>query len=146
MTSTDATLRLPRSVREDVVSHARDGVPEEVCGVLGGRHGDPDGDSGPLIVEAARRVPNVADAPRVAYELDPAAALEAMEAVESAGRSVVGFYHTHPDGPPCPSATDRAEATWPGYVYLIVTPDGGAAAWRWTGERFDPVEVVTVEG
>ncbi|MFC6725709.1 Mov34/MPN/PAD-1 family protein, partial [Halobium palmae] len=82
------------------------------------------------------------------YELDPEAALEAIERVESSGRDVVGFYHSHPRGPLEPSATDRARATWPGYVYCIVVPGGesgtsseGVRAWRWTGEAFESLDV-----
>ena len=131
------TLWLPPAVRERIVDRAREGAPEEVCGVLGGRRtadGDPT-----VAVERADPVPNVASAPRTTYELDPAAQLEAMRGVEAEGLTVVGFYHSHPEGPRRPSATDEARATWPGRSYLIVALDGpepSVGSWRWTGERF----------
>jgi proteasome lid subunit RPN8/RPN11 len=46
--------------------------------------------------------------------------------------TVVGFYHSHPDHPPSPSATD-AECAWPGYVYLIcsLTASGATETKAW---------------
>jgi proteasome lid subunit RPN8/RPN11 len=134
-------MRLVSGVRDDLLAHAREGSPEEVCGVLGGVR--PDANDEEFVVETARRVPNVAASPRTEYTLDPGAQLEAMAAIEDAGRDVVGFYHTHPRGPLQPSATDEARATWPGYAYVVVVPDEGlVGCWRWTGERFEREDVV----
>jgi len=136
-------LTLSRAVYDAVIDHARTGAPEEVCGVLGGDHGD-----GESEVDRALRATNVADSPRTAYELDPAEQLDLMRTVEDAGREVVGFYHSHPAGPPTPSETDREQATWVGYVYVIVSLDGEypyVGAWRWTGAAFER-EAVAVSG
>lgn len=141
------TLLLDPSVRDAVVTHAREGAPEEVCGVLGGTYGAR-GDGDPSHARTARRVPNVAATPRTRYELDPAAQFRAMEAVEDDGEAVVGFYHSHPRGPSRPSATDEALATWTGYSYVIVSFDGSApevGSWRWTGEGFERERVETAD-
>ena len=163
-------LLLPPAVHETLVSHASDGAPAEVCGVLLGTGRESD----PVRVTESRPVPNVASEPRTRYELDPAATAAAFEAVEGDGTAterdvpgdadgtteVVGFYHSHPRGPPGPSATDRAQAQWPGYVYLVVSLESGRAqatatgaaadadaegaeigAWRWTGEAFESLTV-----
>ncbi|WP_255198771.1 desampylase [Halorarius litoreus] len=128
-------MRLGPGVREVLLDHAREGAPEEVCGVLGGRRN-------PDVVTGIRRVPNVAASPEMRYELDPAAQLSAMEAIEDSGDEVVGFYHSHPRGPPGPSETDARLATWSGYRYCIVSlPDESVGAWRWTGEAFESVPV-----
>jgi len=133
-------IRIPPDLREELVAHAREGAPEEVCGVLAGERGDwPDGET---VVAEVRRVPNTAARSRTEYTLDPAAQFAAMEAIEEAGREVVGFYHSHPEGPPHPSATDEARATWPGYSYVIVVPgESFVGCWRWTGERFEREDV-----
>ena len=138
-------MRLPADVRDDLLAHAREGAPEEVCGVLGGTRDD----GGSFAVETARRVPNVADRPRVEYTLDAEAQLAAMEAIEDAGLDVVGFYHSHPRGPPRPSATDRRTAAWDDRSYLIVAladefPFVGS--WRWRAEAGEfEAETVRVE-
>lgn len=157
------TLVLTPTVRDDLFAHARGDaateesndqseqpVREEVCGVLAGtQRDDPQGDSDAetAFVSAFDRVPNVAETPMSRYESDPAATVRAIEALESDGLDHIGFYHSHPRGPRGPSATDQAQATWPGYVFVILslgtdlpdaTPAAEAAigAWRWTGEVF----------
>ncbi|MFD1587715.1 desampylase [Halorientalis brevis] len=134
-------LVLSRGVYDDVVEHARTGSPEEVCGILGGEFGADESHAG-----ASYRTDNAADAPRTEYAIDPEEQFAVMDDVEDAGRDVVGFYHSHPQGPPRPSQTDRARATWEGYTYVIVSLDGAhpyVGAWRWTGDAFSQ-EVVAV--
>ncbi|KTG09454.1 peptidase [Haloprofundus marisrubri] len=138
-------LSLSTAAADSIFSHARDGAsgdtPREVCGVLVGDRGD---ENTPDTVTGVRRVPNVAADPRTRYELDPETTLEAIESAENAGRDVVGFYHSHPESPARPSETDRKEATWKGYVYLIVSPrNDEIRAWRWSGERFETLGVET---
>lgn len=95
-------------------------------------------------VDRGVRTPNAAATPRTAYEIPPERLHAVLTDVEAAGEDVLGFYHSHPDGPAEPSATDRATATWAGHLYLIVVPGSETVrAWRWTGERFDEVAVVT---
>jgi proteasome lid subunit RPN8/RPN11 len=141
------TIVIPESIREQILAHAREGAPEEVCGVLSGtENADEHHDEADHRVEVHHPAENVAERPRTRYEIDPREQLELMETIEDAGREVVGFYHSHPEGPAGPSATDSAQATWPGRSYVIVslegTPDeseGEAASlgsWRWTGEEF----------
>ena len=164
-------LRIHAAVRDDLIARARDGVPEEVCGVLGGTREPPDdrsasGGAGRADrVETSRPVANAAENARTRYEMAPVALLEAVEAVEDVGDDVVGFYHSHPRGPAEPSATDRERATWDGYCYVIVSPtdrgdtdeetdgsgEGGAdgsnwtvRAWRWDADadRFREESIV----
>ena len=128
-----------RSARDAMLAHADEGAPEEVVGVLVGER-TADGEDRVTRVERAR---NAADTPRTRYELDPAEQVELVDDIEAAGDAVVGFYHSHPDGPEGPSATDARRAAWEGYVYAIVSLAGEASlgAWRWTGEEFDRLPV-----
>ena len=135
MTSPDPpTFVVDESVADRLLALAREGAPAEVCGVLGGRDGR---------VTHVEPVPNVAATRRTRYELDPQATVAAIERVEETATHL-GFYHSHPRGPPAPSATDEAEATWTGFVYCIVSlPESELGAWRWTGERFERLVVET---
>ncbi|WP_170977274.1 desampylase [Halorussus salinisoli] len=136
---------LPESVREEILAQAREGAPEEVCGVLAGTRGDETTDHR---VEVRHPAENVAETPRTRYEIDAREQLELMETVEESGRDVVGFYHSHPQGPDAPSATDAAQATWPDRSYVIASlagdGEGSLGSWRWTGEEF-VAESVRVE-
>lgn len=134
-------LRLAPSAYEALLDHAREGVPEESCGLLAGsRAGEP-------TVTESRRAENVAPNPEYTYEIDPEEQYELMDDLEEQGLDLVGFYHSHPQGPAGPSTTDQAKATWEGYHYLIVSLGGRRPvvdAWVWTGETFER-DAVTVE-
>ncbi len=131
-------IEFTRATYDAVVAHAREGDPDEVCGVLAGHHGT-DGERS--VVTRTHETENVAEHPRTRYRIDPESQLEAIEAAESDGLDVVGFYHSHPAGPSAPSDTDVERATWPGYSYVICALDGPpfVGSWRWNGEagRFE---------
>lgn len=136
-------LSLPRPAYDEIFAHAA-GSDEEVCGILAGDRGD--GAESESRVEAIHRARNVADSPRTRYLIDPEQQLRIIEAIEDSGREVVGFYHSHPEGPPLPSETDAERATWPGYSYAICVPGERPylGSWRWTGETFER-EAVALE-
>ncbi|AUX09010.1 metalloprotease JAMM1, desampylating [Halalkaliarchaeum desulfuricum] len=125
-----------RSAYDEIVSRARRGGAREICGVLAGttKAGEPE-----PIVDSVYPVDNVADAPRSRYELDPEGQLRAIETLEERGETLVGFYHSHPRGPPTPSETDVDSATWPGASYVIVALDGEpyVGSWLWDDDTFE---------
>lgn len=130
----DPAIEVPRDLRDRLVSAARDGAPEEVCGVLAGEFG-----GRASRVTGVHPAPNAAADPTTRYAIDPERQYAILRTVEDAGDEVVGFYHSHPAGPAGPSETDAAEATWPERSYLIVILSGDAPAvgsWRWTGDEF----------
>jgi len=134
-------LRLTRQVYDAAVDHAREGAPAEVCGVLGGDRGSTSH------ARTLHRAENVAASPRVEYRIDPTEQLKLIEEVETSGKEVVGFYHSHPRGPAEPSPTDRRRATWTGRSYVIVVLDGDhpyVGSWRWAGEAFEREAVALV--
>jgi proteasome lid subunit RPN8/RPN11 len=90
---------------------------KEVCGLLGGRANR---------VHLVLPVENgLHSAER--YRMEPEAQWKAMRAIEDAGLELIGIYHSHPTGTPEPSATDVAEAAYPGVVNVIWAP--GSAGW-----------------
>jgi len=142
MASAVRTLTVTREVYDGIVEQATQGRPEEVCGVLAGEHGERASRA-----VAARAVENVAPAPRTTYQLDPREQLETMDELESEGADVVGFYHSHPTGPPRPSPTDAQGAAWTNYSYVIVVLDGEypyVGSWRWLGDGFEREQLVLV--
>lgn len=129
------TLELPETHRESIVDQALKEAPKEAVGILAGRRGD---DS---VVERTYAAKNAAKTPRTRYEIGPQEQIKLLDRIDEAGLDVVGFYHSHPNGPAKPSAVDAQLASWPGYLYVVVSLDGGSATfggWRWSGERFEP--------
>lgn len=92
--------------------HVRQLEREEVCGLLGG-----DGN----IVELVIPVENILHSP-TRFRMEPRAQLRAMQAIDDAGLSLIGIYHSHPHGPPGLSSQDLREAAYPEAAYLIWSP------------------------
>lgn len=89
---------------EAVIAHCRRELPNEACGLLGGRAGR---------VESVHPVKNVQASPS-RFAMDPLEQLRAMDEIGKAGQEIAGIYHSHPGGPATMSGVDREEACWPG--------------------------------
>ena len=114
---------------------AQEGYPQECCGLLLGRAAD--GVAQVEEVTQARNLNTVRAEDR--YEMDPQDLLRADEMARARRLDIVGVWHTHPDHPARPSATDRAQA-WDGWSYLILEVGGNGVqamrSWRLQGPDF----------
>ncbi len=108
----ERAIEVRQSVLDELIAHAREEAPNECCGVLVGAQGR---------IERAVRARNTLGSP-TRYQIDPRDQIAAVRSARERGQDVVGFYHSHPGSRPAPSATDRAEAAYPGHCYLIVFP------------------------
>lgn len=115
-------LHLASGARHRMCTAARAARPNEACGLLFGRHRE-DGHH----VLAASVAANVAADPRRRFEVDPAHLIAAQRAARNGGPAILGVWHSHPDGPPAPSAADRAGITDPSWIWIIVAPPDLAA-------------------
>lgn len=125
-------LRIPAGAIEDLRAHARRDAPHEACGVLAGRRVGDD-----IVVERVVPTRNASPAPAEEYEVEGAELLRVVLQIEDGwGLDVVGFYHSHPRGPPRPSLMDAARATWTGAAHLLVwlQPVEGVGCWMWDEE------------
>lgn len=127
------TLTLTAALADALVAEAVAAAPHEACGLLVGRG---------RVVHRIAPARNL-DASPVRYTIDPADHFAALRAARRDGLAVVGAYHSHPAGPPAPSATDRAEAV-PEFLYLIVglVPAPAVAAWRLVDGNFVGLSLV----
>ncbi len=105
------SIRLPKAIVDEIIAHAREGKPEEVCGILRGRDGQ--------VLELIR-ARNVAQDRIHDYTVDPQTLLRQFD-FEDRGDAMVGIYHSHPVSPAYPSATDAWNAHYPESAYLIVS-------------------------
>lgn len=106
--------------------------PRECCGILFGKGNR---------IDAIRPAANVHPQPERHFEIDPQALVDAFRAERAGGPQVVGYYHSHPSGPPEPSATDRALAAHDGRVWAIVALDE-IGFWRDLEHGFEPLSYV----
>jgi proteasome lid subunit RPN8/RPN11 len=112
-------VRIASAVAEAIMAHARADLPQEACGLLLGASGH---------IQQARPARNVADKPETRFEIDPALLLAAHRSARADGLSVIGHYHSHPNGHPEPSKRDAARAVQNGQIWLIAT-NAGLTAW-----------------
>jgi cysteine synthase B len=136
-------LRVHRTARETIETHAASVYPDECCGALVG--------PAPDAVTEAVPLANVHDENRQRRFLIDARTYRHAEALADArGQVLVGFYHSHPDHPAEPSRFDLEHA-WPNLSYPIVSVRGGEPramrSWRLRPDRtaFDEENIDTLE-
>jgi len=144
-------LTFPAALRRELLDHAREGDPDEVCGILAGRAGE---------VQRVFRVRNTAEevtadrdvfrdratgvaaagrAP-VHYYMDPRDQLRVYNELDDLGLDVIGYYHSHTRSEARPSPTDIRLATdlSPVYVLVSLTHQPDVRAWRIS--KVDPAD------
>lgn len=105
-------MRISQRLIDEMVAHAREELPNECCGLVGGR----DGEASVVI-----RVANAAASP-LRYEMDPQEQYNAMKTIEDEGGELLAIYHSHTKSAAYPSQTDvNLAAAWPEQIYLIVS-------------------------
>jgi proteasome lid subunit RPN8/RPN11 len=109
-------IRIPQSIHDDIIDHARSGFPLEVCGILGGA-----GDT----VSAIYRMTNT-DASNEHFMMEPREQFSVVKELRSQGISMLAIYHSHPESPARPSEEDIRLALTPGVSYLIVSLQNAA--------------------
>jgi proteasome lid subunit RPN8/RPN11 len=116
------SLRLPRSLLDDIVDHARAEAPNECCGMIAAVDGR---------AVAVHRVRNSAASP-LRYEMDGMEQYRVQTAIEDAGHQLGAIYHSHTRSDPIPSQTDINLAFYPDSLYVIVGvkgPEPDVRAW-----------------
>ena len=108
-----ATIQLRREHLEAMIQHARDAVPAECCGLIGGIPGTRARTLYPLR--------NVAANPELGYEAAPEDLFAAQRQMREHGEELLAIYHSHPRAAdPSPSETDVRQAYYPSATYLII--------------------------
>ena len=139
------TLVFPVEHRNQLIAHAREGDPDEVCGILAGRD---------TRIERVFPVRNTADeigseqhvfrdretgaaAPgrrRVHYYMDPRDQLRVYNEIDELGLDLIGYYHSHTHTEARPSPTDIRLATDLTSFYVLISLEDklqpAVRAWR----------------
>lgn len=105
-------VKLPRTLINEMLSHAQHSPETEVCGLIAGA---PDGRF------QIYPVANVATEADHLFNMDPAAQIDAMRRMREGGEELFAIYHSHPHAPAEPSVRDLAEAAYPEALYLIIS-------------------------
>lgn len=105
-------LRLPRSYVDQMVAHARAGLPNEACGVIAGRDGAP----AKIYLTA-----NAEQSP-YRYNIDPRELKVIYDEMDEQGWEMLVVFHSHVATEAYPSRTDVRLAVWfPEAHYVIIS-------------------------
>jgi proteasome lid subunit RPN8/RPN11 len=126
------TLRVSETIIEQIRQQGESAYPAECCGALAGHPGE--------IKHVLQLIPmqnRRTDDPH-RYLIAPDDLLRTMTELRRSDLEVLGYYHSHPDHAPTPSAFDTEHA-WPWYSYVIVQVNRGrsgeVAAWVLADDR-----------
>ncbi|HSD29402.1 MAG TPA: M67 family metallopeptidase, partial [Vicinamibacteria bacterium] len=109
--------RLAPEAAAAIRSEAARAYPAEGCGAL----------LGPADAAVSEVLPltnQEASSPRTRFTVSPLDYLAVEGRADARGLKLLGFWHSHPDHPACPSPTDRAHA-WPGLLTLVIGVERG---------------------
>jgi proteasome lid subunit RPN8/RPN11 len=104
-------IRIPKSIYQQMVEHAKKESPLECCGILGG---------GDHAVQKAFELQNV-DQSSVRYAMAPQEQLKVFEEMEKDAMEMVAIYHSHTHTIPFPSETDVKLAFYPEVSSIIIS-------------------------
>ena len=104
-------LKIPENIHNDLIAHAKEGFPLEVCGILGGV-----GDT----VSAIYRMTNT-DASNEHFMMAPKEQFAVVKDLRAKGMVMLAVYHSHPESPARPSAEDIKLALTPDVSYVIIS-------------------------
>jgi proteasome lid subunit RPN8/RPN11 len=108
------SLRIRESALIELRHRVAQSPGHEVCGLLSGLNGT---------VTRVLAATNAAPQPKSSYEIAPEELFARMREIREAGETLLGIYHSHPNGRSTPSERDLAEAHYPDLAQVIATLD-----------------------
>ena len=109
-------LILKQEDYQKILEHARTGLPNEACGLLGGYTNE----DGSQVITDVYLLRNV-DESREHFSMDPKEQFAAIKDIRSKGRELLGNFHSHPESPSRPSEEDIRLAYDSKIHYLILS-------------------------
>ena len=104
-------LQIPKQIVNDLFDHAKNGLPEEVCGYLAGIGRE---------VTKQFRLTNI-DHSNEHFSFDPKEQFQVVREARKEGLEILANYHSHPETPARPSEEDIRLAFDPNISYVIVS-------------------------
>lgn len=109
------TISIRKEDYESIVAYAREGLPNEACGLLAGVEKE-----GERIIEKVYYLTNI-DASNEHFSMDPKEQLAAIKDMRANGLKPLGNWHSHPETPARPSIEDIRLAYDANATYMILS-------------------------
>jgi len=104
-------VRIPKTIFQEMVDHAKREWPLECCGILGGKD---------KTVQKSFELRNTEESP-VLYSMSPREQMKVFEEMEKESMKMVAIYHSHPHTIPFPSETDVKLTFYPDVSSIIIS-------------------------
>jgi proteasome lid subunit RPN8/RPN11 len=104
-------VRIPKTIFQEMVDHAKREWPLECCGILGGKD---------KTVQKSFEFQNTEKSP-VLYSMSPREQMKVFEEMEKESMKMVAIYHSHPHTIPFPSETDVKLTFYPDVSSIIIS-------------------------
>ncbi|WP_446809937.1 Mov34/MPN/PAD-1 family protein [Methylomonas sp. 2BW1-5-20] len=138
---TSSEISLPRKLTNQLLHLAQLSPDAEICGLIGA-----DSNGMPL---SCYPVDNSADTPKNRFLLDAGQQIAAMKQMRDKGENLFAIFHSHPDTPAVPSATDIEQAGYQGALHLIISLNTKGVlelrGFRIVGQHFKEVALNLIE-
>lgn len=130
------TIKLSRTLVNQLLTQSQHDAENETCGLIAAKNN---------IATRVYPVSNVAGDKQHLFEMDPEEQIHAMKAMREAGEELYAIYHSHPDAPASPSATDLQQAYYRDVLYLIISLNTKGVlemrAYKIQQDNFEPVDL-----
>jgi len=131
-------IKIPQHIHDDIIAHAREGFPLEVCGMLGGKDGE---------ALVTYRMTNT-DQSNEHFMMDPKEQFRVVKDLRAKGLEMIAIYHSHPETPARPSEEDIRLALTPNVSYAIVSLADPASpvlkSFRIAAGQVEPEEIIVI--
>jgi len=104
-------VRIPKTIFQEMVDHAKREWPLECCGILGGKD---------KTIQKSFELQNTEKSP-VLYSMSPREQMKVFEEMEKESMKMVAIYHSHPHTIPFPSETDVKLTFYPDVSSIIIS-------------------------
>ena len=108
------TVTINKNDYERILTHARENLPEEACGLIAGI----DREDGVREIKKVYLLTNI-DHTNEHFSIDPKDQLASIKDMRAEGLKPLGNWHSHPESPSRPSEEDKRLANDSNASYLI---------------------------
>ncbi len=105
-------MKIPKKVHDQILQHAKEGYPNEACGILAG----PSADSAAYFFPMTNM-----DRSSISYFMDPREQLRVFKKIREMNIQMTGIFHSHVASEAVPSQKDVKLAFYPEVSYLIAS-------------------------
>ena len=110
------TVTINKNDYERILTHARENLPEEACGLIAGI----DREDGVREIKKVYLLTNI-DHTNEHFSIDPKDQLASIKDMRAEGLKLLGNWHSHPESPSRPSEEDKRLANDSNASYLILS-------------------------